>query len=260
MRRGDALLCPILSRCSVGEQQPGKRSGYTFDGHVFRTQTEAKAAIQFLLHSQPLGKPLAPAHLQFMFAVLENHPSADIKIGCGVANMEVRPNARFPNNRYFWIIRHDGTGTDFSFTQCLKPATHAQKVRGAFREAISDQLAEFKRQEFPKHQDSTGRITCPILKILVAWEDVHVDHQRPTTLVALIDAFLAAKQLRPDDIAVIGSADGMLGNRLKDATLAQEWAAYHRDHAKLRMVSKQANLGTLRRPGSEDEDEDADKE
>jgi hypothetical protein len=238
----------------VGEPQPGMRSGYTFAGQHFPRKQDVVAAIQAILHHYPYGQPISQAHLQFMMAVLEDHPSADIKIGCGVARMEVRPNMRFPSNRYFWIIRHDGTGTDFSFMQCLKPATHAQKVRSAFREAISDQLANFKRQEFPRHQDATGHITCPILKILVTWEDVHVDHQRPTTLVALVDAFLAAKQLRADDIAVIGSADGMLGNRLQDATLTQEWAAYHRVHAKLRMVSKQANLGTLRRTGFEDKE------
>src|SRR5258706_3097983 len=112
----------------MSEQHPRKRVEYTFDGHAFRTKREAEAAIQFILHSQPLGKPLAPAHLQFMFAVLEDHPSVEIKIGCGVANMEVRSDARYPNIRYFWIIRHDGTGTDFSFKQCLKPPTQAQKV------------------------------------------------------------------------------------------------------------------------------------
>src|SRR4051812_22321579 len=97
-------------RCCVSEKRRGKRTTYTFDGHYFPTKQAVEGAIQFILHSQPIGEPLAPTHLQFMMAVLEEHPSADIKIGCGVARIEVRINTRFSKNRHFWIIRHDGTG------------------------------------------------------------------------------------------------------------------------------------------------------
>jgi len=82
----------------VSEPQRRKWVGYTFDGHYFPTKQEVVAAIQFLLHSQPLGEPLAPAHLQLMLSILIDHPTADSKIGCGVAGIEVRTNARFSNN------------------------------------------------------------------------------------------------------------------------------------------------------------------
>ncbi len=231
----------------MAEKRQRRRGGYTFDGQYFPTQQAAKSAIQSILYSQPLGEPLAPAHLNFMMAVLEHHPAADIKIGCGVARIEVRANTRFSTGRTFWLVRHDGTATDFSFMECLKPSTNAQKVQGAFREAIGDQLATFKLDWFRTQAQPDTTVLCPILNISVGWEDAHVDHERPLTFVALVEAFISTRQLNVDDIAVRDREDGRIGKVIADELLAAEWAAYHRAQAKLRVVSKQANLGWLRR-------------
>ncbi|XP_057861419.2 DNA-directed RNA polymerase V subunit 1 isoform X1 [Cryptomeria japonica] len=52
--------------------------------------------------------------------VLIHHPEAEAKMGCGVDFIVVDNHAQFSSTRCFYIVRKDGTRTDFSYLKCLK--------------------------------------------------------------------------------------------------------------------------------------------
>jgi hypothetical protein len=99
----------------------------------------------------------------------------------------------FVRQRSFYLVRTDGSETDFSFMKCLRPPTHR--------------------------------------------------HSSPTFL-QLAEEF--APQQGGWDEMVIARADGSIGVQLGRADQAKAWRDFHRENARLRLVSSAANLSLLR--------------
>ena len=102
------------------------------------------------------------------------------------------------------------------------------------------QILEFAEQEYKLD----AAIPCAVTGHLVQRADAHVDHSSPTFL-ALAEDFAAQCGGWPN--LTIIRADGSIGVQLADPIQAKAWRDYHRDHARLRIVSVEANLSLLRR-------------
>ena len=210
--------------------------------HTFPTKKEATGHIRRILYATVPGMPVAPEDHPFLLALVERHPHAVRKIGAGVLRFEVRPNPTYPGNYGFWIVRTDGSETDFSFVECLSPSTYQDDVRHAMRGSVADQIIEYKQEAFARG----GTVYCLVTAEPVTWDTCHVDHAPPTFL-ELADRFAALKGGYEGIPLTDPSTDGAIGREIAEPGALFEWQEYHRRHARLRIVSPYANLGLLRR-------------
>ena len=206
---------------------------YIVGGMTFTTKQALEVYVKSILRGAELGR-LASDDEAFMADLLTNHPSADVKIGAGIRSIRVGRNGY--NARGFFVTRIDGTEVDFSYKQCIRPFTHATKVKFAFRRAIEDQTLAVKQAVFPNRSAS---ITCPITGEPITFSSAHVDHEPPHTFKALLETYLSERGWTYDDIPLIEPRDGV-GKELSD-DLAFDWGIWHRLHARLRVISAYAN-------------------
>jgi Protein of unknown function (DUF3223) len=210
---------------------------------VFPFKRDAEDACRKILYrSQSGGRVVVPADVQFLLDLLELHPEREIKIGVGIAHFEVRSNPRFGKQRSFYLIRTDGTETDFSFVKCLRPPTHRQLVMAAMRREVEGQIIEFAKHEYRV----SSHVLCPITRRYVERDAAHVDHSSPTFLELAED--FAGRSGGWYELSV-AHADGSIGVQLGSSHQAGAWRKYHRERANLRIVSIEANLSLLRRSG-----------
>jgi Protein of unknown function (DUF3223) len=175
---------------------------------------------------------------EFLLWLLDRHPRAAEKIGCGVAGFTVQ-DAQM-GTRCFVVHRVDGSSTDFSFYSCITAPDGTVLVRRAMRRAISDQTSEFKRASAAR-----GPLVCAVTGQVLSWDNAHVDHA-PPVFVALADDW-AARVGGYSAIRLTPAADSQLGRTIADGAAAEAWAEFHRTNAQLRIVSRLANLSLLRK-------------
>ena len=174
----------------------------------------------------------------FLRDLLALHPDAEAKVGAGVKTFTVRQN--YGNTEGFWILRTDGSNTDFSFKKCLFGASQEAKVRSAMRHAVIGQIQEARDDAF----GLAVSILCPITNVEINRASCHIDHYEPSFL-QLANEFAA--ESGGYDAILTEAADRNIGRRFVDADLQNRWCDYHRGRARLRAVSKAANLSILRR-------------
>lgn len=86
----------------------------------------------------------------------------------------------------------------------------------------------------------------------------HVDHAPPWSFERIVDEFVKDNAIDVESVAYL-DGDGQTQSVFADPALARSFAEYHRARAKLRLVSKHANLSVLKkkcrhllsRPGDE---------
>jgi hypothetical protein len=215
-------------------------------GEVFRTQAAAKERIQAIMARYPNGAAVDMFDLAFLQELLERHPDAPNKIGCGVASIYVNRNPIYPSTRTFFLVRTDNSTTDFSYLECIRPTPHRKKVLRALRAAVEPYTLQVKQAFF----DQVGsQAICPITGETIRFIGSHVDHTPPATFDAIAAQFLAEENLLPDDIGVVAAGDHIFQDRLTDQDLERRWVDFHNSRAVLRVISKTANLSNVRYEG-----------
>jgi hypothetical protein len=158
------------------------------------------------------------------------HPDAASKIGTGIASVRVEV---FEHGRpCFWIVRTDGSTTDFSYRRALSPPTRRNDVMAAMRGLVSDQIEAFAASR------PVGAV-CPYTGIPLPPGTGEV-HHRTTAFVHMVEDFLRSEGRTVDGTA-LRSADGAAGRTLADRGLALRWRDYHAEHADLVLVHPGAN-------------------
>lgn len=213
---------------------------YTVAGEFFGTQKELVERVQSIIRTSKNKVPLDMIDSAFVMNLLERHPDAEQKIGCGVDYLYVNENPMYPGerNRGFYLVRTDGTHTDFSYRECLKPTPHKKKVFNAMRAAIESDTLAFKNAAFSK----SSVLTCPDTGKPITFAGSHVDHVAPLTFVFLVDNFMSLVGLSFDDIALTPSGDNQFQDKFADKQIEKAWQKYHAENAKLEVVSQWANL------------------
>lgn len=154
----------------------------------------------------------------------------------------------------FWVVRQDGTATDFSYIDAVKgkPKGISQDFYNACRQAVSLDLILAKKQAFAQYGDDQGRVECELTRKMVTCEEAHLDHAWPY-FSHLVSGFRAARGWSrdiPDDI-VSAPADRQTTATFLDGAVADAFRAFHHDQAVMRILSREANLKTAnsaRRP------------
>jgi hypothetical protein len=214
----------------------------------YSSKGEAKEAVRAILYAYPCGETLSdPEHARLIYDLLCMHPSAAQKIGAGVHHLSVEQNGPAIGNpggsKGFWITRVDGSRTDFSYLVCLSPPKHEHKVLSALRSEIQEDITAFKRWFFGTQGE---QVPCALTRELVTWDTCHVDHDNPS-FDALVKDWMNVENLTWDLLRLVPQADGDTGGRrLQDPPAIESWVQYHRQYARLQIVSIRANLSKPR--------------
>ena len=91
-------------------------------------KTELLNRAKSILNRYALNETLGVLDFDFMMGILECHPEAEKKIGCGVASIVVSREEVF-GTRHFEIIRTDGSREDFSYIKSLQKDNLHHKVK-----------------------------------------------------------------------------------------------------------------------------------
>ena len=224
----------------------GKRQPITVNGETFPTKKAFQERARKILYSCDPGERVNDADAVFLLGLLARHPNAVEKIGVGISHFGTQRTEY--GNIGFILIRTDGTWTDFSFLHCITAKTQADDVKRAFRSAVHKQIQGFKLDAFLDEKfTEIDHLTCPVSGEQVTRDNCHVDHEPPLTFENLLAAFLSSRGTVLDSVEVTGFGDGEVEKRIADGELEKAWQDYHFKNANLRIVSKSANLGTIRR-------------
>ena len=123
-----------------------------------------------------------------------------------------------------------------------KPALRAVRndAIDALRTAVDDQISQHRRKHKAEH---SGKYIDVVDGKVLSPRDSHVDHY-PISFMRLVDTWLAQQQCGFEDIAVNSTVGDFKGAVMSNDTQRRSWQEYHREHAKLRIVSKERNISS----------------
>lgn len=192
-------------------------------------KNKAKQNCQEIISRAIDNIPLPRGDAKFIAELLDRHPNAKVKKGCGVAWFTVATEARY-HTRHFVVVRTDGSRTDFSFYESITPSSHVQKVRGALRDIVAPQIIAYKDSCVPIECEFNANHRGPF----------HVDHSGPT-FIEIADRFAAYKG-GYENIELSPHQDGDIGDYLYDQDDAEFWSHGHQVIARLRILCQSCNL------------------
>jgi hypothetical protein len=213
-------------------------SGFTAGSRTWKSKAEALKAIGgWLISKQPVYRVSDREELRFLMELIERHPEANKKIGCGIAGFEIRSNPVFQKQNTLYLIRTDGSETDFSFRMCVsgKRSSGWADFCSAARFAISDQIIVYKVARFL----SIDKPRCWITNEELNSDQCHVDHIVPFD--TLIRRFVTEFNVDIDS-AIEESTDGDVIPRFADQKLKNQWQKFHRENAVLNLATPTANM------------------
>lgn len=216
-----------------------KKQTYEIADEVFQSKQGVIDRVRKLL--QRLGS-VDENDESFVMGLLARHRSAAQKIGAGVQRVEVRVVAPYKTHG-FYIVRVDGTGTDFSYKECLTPSTPMQKFVAACRTAVLAQRNAVRDAAFA----DSRLIKCPITGEPITRETGHVDHPAPWTFDAIVEAFVQSNSIDVATVPLAGGGDNETQQSFANEGMTHAFGAFHKERAKMRVVSRRANLSVLRR-------------
>ena len=208
----------------------------------FKTKNEAMKCFGTILSSSRIGASCPPSFMPDMMELIRRHPNAEQKIGSGIEKFEVRENPVFKNQKTFYLVRNDGSETDFSFRMCISgksPTTWANFCVAA-RNSISSQIIIFKTAAFL----GVDAAKCQITGEDVEWNSCHVDHVTPFS--DLLQMFIEQKSIDTSIEHTKGGEDGSVTRIFTDSTLDTQWKEFHKQNAVLRLTTVHANLSRPR--------------
>lgn len=218
------------------------RKSIFVNGQLFNSKKSLKTHIRSIVSRYKDDEFLGEADLQFMRSVLDFHRWRDEKIGVGVVSMTVRTNRPYAT-RGFWLTRLDNTTTDFSWIECVDQPSQRRDVLAAMRAVIADQKESFRTIFF----SSTSEPRCPVTGEPLDMGTCHVDHEPPLSFEKLTTDFIVEKKIDLEAVLLTGYGDGETKQELADESLRRAWQEYHRQYARLRILSPKANLSLTRR-------------
>lgn len=219
-----------------------KGNGIEVGSLAFTTQKAATEYFRAILYRHGLGATIPEPDATELRWLLDRHPYAAQKIGCGVDRFTTQINDAAPGRTTgFLLIRTDGSSTDFSYLTCIKAPSALIDAKRAMRGEITADILAAKRDYFAKHANAAGEICCPLTGNWITIDDADADHGIVRTLDTLIMAFLAARCIKPAADFVDDHADNQYGPRMRDRALAEAWRTYHHELAAIRVVAAAAN-------------------
>jgi hypothetical protein len=208
----------------------------------FRTQAEAIEFFKEMLNRHRNGQDVTGDDYDMLLALLERHPEALTKIGCGVQRL-YKDRTDMPTS-CFWIERVDGSKTDFSYRTAISARGKSldQEFLQACREAVHEDMRLTKQLFFEKFGNEDGKVPCDITGEYVALYESHLDHMKPLTFQVLVHTFVCAHEIEISPEMLSRSQDGQFLTAFVDNELREKFRRFHHKTAKLRIIKAERNL------------------
>jgi len=217
----------------------GKRKPLSIGRFAFDTQTEAMDFVREVLNAAIWSQPLTGEVHEFALSLLERHPRASQKIGCGVEHFTVDNDEN--GSRCFYVHRTNGTRDHFSYLKSLKGQDDVRSlVVGALNRAIDEQIWNFRDRQL-----QNGPLICSYTGQSITKDSYHVDHHNPTFL-ELYRAWMTQQSLGFENVEISEGCDNEIGRRMMNPSQIASWQQYHRNQARLRMLSPLGNLSAAK--------------
>lgn len=172
--------------------------------------------------------------VEFLFLenVFKNHSEYETKKGNGIDYFVITPNPLTGRDFQTKFIRPDGSEEVFSWVYCcqFKPRTNLENLTRAMREAIKNDIIEFKHKSQHKCQ------ICGTEE-----SDFHVDHNFPP-FRDLKTNFLNTTTTQQPTYFTECPVYCLTKFREEDSEFCREWQTYHLSNANLQMLCKTCNL------------------
>jgi len=213
---------------------------------TFKTKKALLAECQAMLARYRNRETVNDEDSAFLYGVLERHPDAIQKIGCGVKRF-FRGWTGLGTD-CFWLERLDGITTDFSFYTCVNAKSKSlyQEFAQACRSAVAPYLKAAKATFFALHGDADGKVKCEITEEMVTADESHLDHKKPMTFQVIVQTFITANKIEIQPSMLSTKADKQFVTTFVDKALEQKFRDYHKDiverNSSLRIVKARENL------------------
>jgi hypothetical protein len=203
---------------------------------TFPTQKAATEHFRAILRRHAVGTRITQPGATELQWLLERHPYAGQKIGCGVAYFTTGYAANY-GTVHFVLVRTDGSQTDFSFRHCIKAPTALADAKQAMRAEVDPDIAAAKAEFFRKNATHEGKVLCPISNAWIGPEGADADHALPYPFDVLVTTFLTMNGIVPDERFVDDHGDNLIGPVMRDRALAEEWRQFHHKMAVIRVIA-----------------------
>lgn len=204
-----------------------------------KTKKQAQEFAKQILYRGELGSTLAGKEMDFMLDFFKTfHHEWAQKKGLGVAEIRRQKEPNYGKYRAFFIERIDGSKTDISYTISNIQKDNAGKdFRSALRQIIKPQIAQFRHRAF----SDASTLVCPVTREEVTAIDCHIDHMEPT-FEKLVQVFIKHHNLVNLKALIKPHQDNQTVAELSDPEMGELFYDYHRQNARLRVLSAKGNL------------------
>ncbi|MDG9670591.1 DCL family protein [Hahella sp. CR1] len=206
-----------------------------FGAYQFKTKKSATEEARKRINHYKFGERLRPDDEHFFVSLFTLHPEYSSKKGAGIDYIIVKKD--FHNKRCLYIHRIDGTEIDCSWVNCIQPASQKAVVSMAFRRAVKEIIAAYRRTKLNEID------VCPILGIKLTYDNSHVSYL-PPSFDKLLTNFLDLYKINIESISLTNPnpSDTDQRGQITDKDILKNWQSYHHKHAKLQLLSAEANL------------------
>ena len=178
--------------------------------------------------------------------------SLQAKVGSGVERFERRLNrGEGFSSSGFWLVRSDGTETDFSYISAIKgePKSLEQQYYDACRSAVNRDLLAKKEDQFVRFGDEEGCLICDISGARVTYENAQLRHAEPSFSV-LVDEFRRERGWQWSEMYryLTLPQDAQIATTFRHKGDAEAFRVFHHGRAVLHIVGRQSLQGRPRSP------------
>lgn len=232
-----------------------KKSVTLSNGKSWQSRGDTLEYFRALRDRQKLDTPISdPGDHDDLLALLERYDLAIVdgptKIGAGVDHFETRVNVtNGGRNVGFWVIRSDGSETDFSFIRAVNaaPKRAVEQLTDACRRAVYAELQTAKIRHFAMYGDDNGRIRCALSGDPIDERDTALEYIE-AGFAELVRSFARTQgweELIPAGV-ISDPADAQTTTAFISADHAEAFRDFHRASAKIRLVKKSARTHRTR--------------
>lgn len=195
----------------------------------------------------PIGATVSdPADHDDLVALLRRYDTCGLdgpsKIGVGVDRFETRLNiTNGGKNVGFWVVRLDGSETDFSFIRAVNEAPKGvlDQLVDACRTAVQAELQSARITYFATHADRFGTVLCPVSGDQISERDCGLEYAG-RAFSELVGDFAIAQGWQdgiPERV-LSAPADAQTTTSFVSPSHAAAFREFHRTTARVRVVSK----------------------
>lgn len=210
-------------------------------GKNFKTKTTLTNYCKFVLNNAEIDTILRGEWEEVMKDVLRMHEDFLGKTLGKPFEIGVRQCPVNWRNRQFYILRQDGSDTDFSYRIAISSKGKLSHLKATLRDAINSQTIDYKTKYFEDNADRQGYVKCPETGLKIKKKDCHIDHF-PTQFDEIIKGWAELNNISSEEVVLVPPPDNGTVWFMQDEELLQSFKDYHEAVATYRIVLNKVNL------------------